>query len=369
MGDRANSFFTSARNTISLNKTNEIYDSDIWNFNKNFSKIKGFVKTKSVREIKKEKYMDIIIEKNKFNLKDVLMLLNGNNEINSDLFLRYFELNPSNIQQIKNILKENDFSPELVSKIFLMLGKLGNSEAQSLLLDIWEDKTFSEAERIGAVSALTNLKNKPIDNLFDRLTSGLSNIKIGEKNSTLYSTHILICGIIVKNIKKEFPQKAQEYNESLISLLRNTEEPAQINILLLSLGNSRESSNVDIILDYLNNNDLRVFDTAVFVASKYSSSEITDLLMNKFEDKKMSSNLKANILKTLYNQPFNREQIEKMENILLTSKDASIRANTIRILGKNKNLDYNKINKVLKNAYKNETSSENIKLLIKAFEQ
>jgi hypothetical protein len=53
----------------------------------------------------------------------------------------------------------------------------------------------------------------------------------------------------------------------------------------------------------------------------------------------------------------------------LDSKDISVRAGIIKILGKNKSLDNEGINKVLKEAYKNETSSENMKLIIKTFDK
>jgi HEAT repeat protein len=369
MGDTESSFFTNAKNIVSLKKSQNIYESDIWEYDENFSNIKRVSIKKSVREIKKEKYMDSILTKNKFELKNILMLLNNDNNMNSDLFLRYFELNPSKIKQIKFFLKENQYSPELVSKIFLMLSILGDDNAQNLLVDIWEDNTFSDAERISAVSALMNLKNRPVDNLFDKLTSGLSYVKVGEKSSALYSTPILVCGIIIKNIKGRFPQAARDYNDNLVSLLKSSEEPAQVNILLLSLGNSRIPSNIDIILDYLNSNDPRIFDTAVFVAGKYSSTEIAISLIEKMEDDNINSNQKVNILRSLYNQPLSNEQIKKMESILLDSKDISVRAGIIKILGKNKSLDHEGINKVLKEAYKNETSSENMKLIIKTFDK
>jgi D-serine dehydratase len=107
----------------------------------------------------------------------------------------------------------------------------------------------------------------------------------------------------------------------------------------------------------------------VFVAGKYSSTEIAISLIEKMEDDNINSNQKVNILRSLYNQPLSNEQIKKMESILLDSKDISVRAGIIKILGKNKSLDHEGINKVLKEAYKNETSSENMKLIIKTFDK
>jgi HEAT repeat protein len=179
-------------------------------------------------------------------------------------------------------------------------------------------------------------------------------------------TPIMVGGVVVRNIRENYPEIAEQLNRELLDLLDDTHDSAQVSTLLLALGNSRMEENAGVIGGYVSDPDPGVRETAIRMAGRYPGEESTLALQEQLllEDEPA---IQACILRSLSSQPLAAGDLETVRSTLETALDEGVRSAAIETLAIHKHLDPDAVNAALQNAYHQETSRKTIKQIIQAF--
>jgi hypothetical protein len=320
----------------------------------------------SVREVRNARALDEVLQAKGRTLQELLNTQWKNEDAALRLLKRYLETHPEAAEQIPELLLSGQWPDEVAVRTILALGLTGSAAAQNALIAIWRDPAFSEGNRLQAVHAFTGLKQPPTEAAFTALTSQIHHLRAGEPDSDLAATPVMISGIVIQNIRENYPETASQLNKELLYLLDSTHDSAQVNTLLLALGNSHMEENAEVIGRYITDPDPGIRETAVRMAGRYSGEESSRALLAQlpWEDEPA---VQEGILKSLYGQPLQAGDLESVQTTLETASDEDVRAAAIETLAAHKHLDPDAVNAVLQNAYRQETSRENIKRIVRAF--
>lgn len=369
VGNDSSAFVTNAVVSISLKKRPYIsQDTVFWASSSPEDLLKSYASRtwkKPLREIRKESALDKVLHSKTHTLESLLASILNDDENTIKLLERYLETHTDEISRIPDLIFSNELNDKTVAETILALGRIGSPEAQKALIEIWNNPAVDEGDRMQTLLAFTNLEKPPTEEVFNALLFNIEDVQSGVPNPDLITTPVLVCGVIVKNIRDTHPDKARKLNQSIIDQLNNAANKDQTKILLLALGNSRAEGNVEIIEEYIHNDDPILRETAVRISGRYQSEQLARVLLEILPDEKEPI-LQVGILESLRKQPLDLNDIYTIRDLLNTSPDNEVRAAAIETLGAQKSLNPTEIKEILKNSYQQETSRENLKKIIRA---
>jgi HEAT repeat protein len=366
-----NDFSTEAVTHISFRKQGALTaDTSLWSASDPDALLEPFQRLagkESIREIRRNRSLDNTLQSKGQTLSQLLDVVQSEGQGASlKLLERYLVTHPEAAEKMPELLISGQWSDEVVAQAILALGMAGSDAAQGALLAIWQDMAFSKGTRLQAVYAFTELKQPPTEAVFSTLTSSIYQLRTGGQDCDMCGTPIMVGGVVIQNIRENYPGVAEQLNRELLDLLDNTHDSAQVSTLLLALGNSRMEENAKVIGRYVSDPDSGVRETAIRMAGRYPGKESTLALQEQLQLESEPA-IQANILKSLSRQPLAADDLEPVRLTLETSLDEGVREAAIEMLVTHKRLDPGAVNAALENAYQQETSRKTIKRIIQAY--
>lgn len=247
----------------------------------------------------------------------------------------YLKLHPKEVKKIPRLILRGGLNDNIQAKLFLVLEKCGNEEAQKALLSMSTDTRHTNMNRIRAIMHVGDVKS-PSQKTIEKLWL-ITNKKDTGMDKNVANTAILSLGRIGNTIENQ--ELSDGIKQKLIQNLENKKSDAELkSISIEAIGNTRDEELIKKTLPYLKNDDSSIRYSVVSALSQSKNPE-TIKELDKILPTEKEVTVREEILRTYLSREPNKETFETVEKSYLKEKDPSVRAFMIEYVARNKSFD------------------------------
>ena len=299
------------------------------------------------------------IKTNHLNFSNFLKKVQENMNIqNLQELQNYLSLYPKEIEKLYAIIIDSDDKSSM--KLIHMLEKLGNEEAQKLLLKLIEsdNSTLSQDNHLRAIIAIGAIKNVSEENI-DALWKYSQNVDTSdllEQSKTI----VLALGSIASNSEENIASKInQRLKDNLL-----TGNYATKKISLLSMQNSGiDNFQAEVLEVVKTSSSIKLQVSAIKILQDARTGEVEKVLYEKMK-RAQNDYVKAAAIESLSFFEPKDEIVEEIQKNIATQESSHTKTEMVKYLAKT--IDkYPQNSKYLEDALQGEENREVVKLIIK----
>ncbi len=181
-------------------------------------------------------------------------------------------------ERLSVLFEHNQF--KTASKSSITLSKLSKPVAHSILWSGIGLNDWIASPENASGDQKRSVEERRVD---QKLDDELKRSGPDKDNSELVTTPVLVSGIIVDNIRAEYPEIAATLNQELVSRLETSENNKQVSYLLHALGDSQDESNGEVIAGFIDSTDMRVRENAAETLARFDDPDINSLLVDQLK--------------------------------------------------------------------------------------
>ncbi|PNU21068.1 hypothetical protein C2E25_04515 [Geothermobacter hydrogeniphilus] len=275
--------------------------------------------------------------------------------------------NPELMLQLPQLLSAAELSDKMAAELIKILGIVGLPQAQESLVEIASSPSFDAQDQFRAVISLSGLTQPLTPETENFLLGSFDALATQDELPDALESSLLVAGAIAGNLRTSYPQQADQLNADLLDLVTQATTPRQQRKLLIALGNSRAEENIPVLGRFLDDVDPQIKEAAATALGKYDSPEASEILTASLQHEQDVPVTKA-ILRGLQRKKPDFETLETVGKLLLNSNDTGVRRLAVQVLdGQTGNRS--QVRKLLRQALETETSRQNMKLIIEAYDR
>ena len=231
-------------------------------------------------------------------------------------------------------LRTKDFSDRTRADIYLVFELAGTKSAQSALVSVIDDSSWSTRDALRAMVALGGVK-QPSDNAVASLWSVAQSSPYDSDSADRASTATFALGSLGKTMNESRDPNYGGLRDNLLSNALSSTDVTQRSNYTLALGNTHDPSLTQNVVGLLNDQAKDVRRAAALALGQLDTDQAADTLMQKLVNEP-SGEVRSAITESLdsWSKP-TPQAMSTIRNLLPNEIDESARYNMARFLGDN----------------------------------
>jgi len=231
-------------------------------------------------------------------------------------------------------MRTGDFSDRTRADIYLAFELAGTDSAQSALVSVINDNSWSTRDALRAIVALGGVK-QPTDNSVESLWNTAQSSPYDSDSADRASTATFALGSLGKTMNDSRDPNYASLRDNLLSHALSSSDVTQRSNYTLALGNTHDPSLTKDVVGLLNDEAKDVRRAAALALGQLGTDQAADSLMQKLV-KEPSGEVRSAITESLesWSKP-TPQAMGTIRNLLPHEIDESARYNMTRFLGEN----------------------------------